>query len=505
MARSRCSKPGCASLCDAVLPPGSSAGSGSPRATLPSEPISGRFRRRATGARLRRLGPRKLGALVLAYLSLWAVRLGLRRIPFARSRNWLARIGPLTSFRLPALPFCWAIEALSRRLPWSTCLIQAAAGRLLLALSGTPSRVVIGVRQQDGEFRAHAWLESGGRILLGWRPLERFQVIDAVGQAGPCEEPAFDRVPPAEPSTLCSGERLGYFLARYRWNEAQASLAAGWDADALPWEGILRYLQQSGLFPMARRNLRHYGIRAPEPVREALETLFVRNALAQHLQHEEGERLLRRLRAEGIPCVRFKGPELARRLYGSEQLRCSSDIDLFVPPESLSRARAICRSSGYRSPLDPVPTGILLESDTECGFVRKQGCLSYQLEIHWAFLWNASIEKTALAAFHDEVLLPGSWSLDWLYLGLAASAARDGWRNPKLLLDLQEVALLPGFDRARARALAARFGWERLLTAPSAADYLRLPLPQPLHPLYALLRPVRLLSSLGRNALPKAS
>jgi len=482
----------------------------------------------------------------LAYPLLWVVRIGLRRSSFAHFRGLFARVSPLPWLPLPPLPVCWAIELLSRRLPWSSCLVQAAAGHLLLALSGTPSRFVIGVRQQGAEFRAHAWLESGGRIVLGWLPLERFQVIDAVGQAIPLEEVAFARVPAAEPSTLGSGERLGYFLARYRWTETERLLAASWDADALPWIDILTYSRQSGLFPMLRRNLRHCGIRAPKPVLEALEEIFARNALAQRLQHEESERLLRLLRAEGIPCVTFKGPDLARLLYGTEQLRCSSDIDLFIPLESLSRARAICRESGYRSPLEPVPTEILLENDTECGFLRKQGCLAYHLEIHWAFLWNASLEKDALAVFRDEVLLAGRWTLDWLYLGLAASAARDRWRNPKLLLDAQEIALLPGFDRTRARALAVRYGWERLLerldhalasspwrlprssrrpgrshflallppghrcrfalrllAAPSAADYLWLPLPRPLHALYSPLRPLRLLSSVrNRNALP---
>lgn len=143
----------------------------------PPRPAFARFR-------LPRLGPRRITALVLAYLSLWTIRIALRWLPFSRFRSLLARLSPRPGLRPPPLPFCWAIEVLSRRLPWSSCLVQAAAAHLLLTLSGTPSRLVIGVGRQGEEFRAHAWLESGGRIVLGLRPEERFARIDSIGQPG---------------------------------------------------------------------------------------------------------------------------------------------------------------------------------------------------------------------------------------------------------------------------------------------------------------------------------
>lgn len=147
---------------------------------FPGASVASASPRRPSWTRLLRLGPRKLAALALAYLFLWAVRIALRRMPFSRFRSSLSRVSPLARPHLPPLPFCWAIGVLARRLPWATCLIQAAAGHLLLALSGTPSRLAIGVRLEGEKLLAHAWLESAGQTVLGFLPQESFQPIDRV-------------------------------------------------------------------------------------------------------------------------------------------------------------------------------------------------------------------------------------------------------------------------------------------------------------------------------------
>ena len=63
------------------------------------------------------------------------------------------------------------VEAVRRALPLTlraSCLTQALAGWIMLTRHGTESRIRIGVASpgQQG-FKAHAWLESGGRVILG--------------------------------------------------------------------------------------------------------------------------------------------------------------------------------------------------------------------------------------------------------------------------------------------------------------------------------------------------
>ena len=62
----------------------------------------------------------------------------------------------------------WGVRAASRLIPGATCLTQALAGQYLLGRAGIEFTVRIGVNA-NGEkgFAAHAWLVSGGTILLG--------------------------------------------------------------------------------------------------------------------------------------------------------------------------------------------------------------------------------------------------------------------------------------------------------------------------------------------------
>jgi hypothetical protein len=49
-----------------------------------------------------------------------------------------------------------------------SCLVQALAARTLLSRYGQPSRLRIGVaKDEDGKLLAHAWVESGGSVIIG--------------------------------------------------------------------------------------------------------------------------------------------------------------------------------------------------------------------------------------------------------------------------------------------------------------------------------------------------
>ncbi|MEJ1937276.1 lasso peptide biosynthesis B2 protein [Nostoc sp. NIES-2111] len=61
----------------------------------------------------------------------------------------------------------WGMDLAAKVVPDATCLARAMAGQALLARSGYASDVCIGVEKADGKFAAHAWLTSGGAIVLG--------------------------------------------------------------------------------------------------------------------------------------------------------------------------------------------------------------------------------------------------------------------------------------------------------------------------------------------------
>ena len=107
------------------------------------------------------------GPIVLAVrIVLWllpspTILKGVRRLSAVRARE-------TRSPRPSVERLTWAVEAVSRRIPKATCLTQALSAQLLLRQFGYDSRLCLGVaRSPRGEFRAHAWLEHDGSIVIG--------------------------------------------------------------------------------------------------------------------------------------------------------------------------------------------------------------------------------------------------------------------------------------------------------------------------------------------------
>jgi hypothetical protein len=127
---------------------------------------------RNTLARIRRLTPGDLALLLRALWALGVVKVGLRVAPFERVRRYAEgrRRAPADRPGAPTRErIAWAVTALSRRLPGeTTCLPQALAALALLGRYGYDAELRVGVaKSDDGEFLAHAWVESGGRVIIG--------------------------------------------------------------------------------------------------------------------------------------------------------------------------------------------------------------------------------------------------------------------------------------------------------------------------------------------------
>jgi hypothetical protein len=89
-----------------------------------------------------------------------------------------------------------AIARAVPRLPFhSSCLVQALAARLMLARRRRPSTLVLGVKAENGAFRAHAWLLSGGGTVCGGLEAAGYQTIAALRPARDAWPPRADHVP----------------------------------------------------------------------------------------------------------------------------------------------------------------------------------------------------------------------------------------------------------------------------------------------------------------------
>jgi hypothetical protein len=120
--------------------------------------------------------------LVKAIMLLCAVRVGLALLPFRTSRRLLATLALLpvglrgVEDRCSADKVVRSVEVAGRLMPRaSTCLTQALTAQVLLLRRGNPALVHIGtVKGGRGELKAHAWLESGGEVVMGGGELEQF-------------------------------------------------------------------------------------------------------------------------------------------------------------------------------------------------------------------------------------------------------------------------------------------------------------------------------------------
>jgi len=109
----------------------------------------------------RRLLGRALSVVLTVRLQLWLRPRAAARM-ISHEPLLMPCLKPISPERI-----AWAVHAASRLVPGATCLTQALSGRRLLARSGYPAQIVLGVAKDGAALRAHAWLECDGKRLLG--------------------------------------------------------------------------------------------------------------------------------------------------------------------------------------------------------------------------------------------------------------------------------------------------------------------------------------------------
>ena len=116
--------------------------------------------------------------LIRTWILLGVIRLGLELVPFSTLRKLLDRLRPkLDSFKKESSEeqLVWSVTVVSPYIPKTTCLAQALTAQLLLQQAGHQACLHIGVEEaEEGGIKAHAWVESKGRILIGGMDLNRY-------------------------------------------------------------------------------------------------------------------------------------------------------------------------------------------------------------------------------------------------------------------------------------------------------------------------------------------
>jgi hypothetical protein len=128
-----------------------------------------------TLVRFKRLSKSERSLVYRAIVLIWVTRVGLWLLPFKWVDDWLNNLYPEPQVEVA---IGWAaikrvtsiVEVCSRYVPRATCLTQALVTRTLLARSGQCSKLRLGVQKKNSVFKAHAWVEVNGKVVIGGSP-----------------------------------------------------------------------------------------------------------------------------------------------------------------------------------------------------------------------------------------------------------------------------------------------------------------------------------------------
>jgi hypothetical protein len=116
--------------------------------------------------------------LIRTWILLALIRLGMALVPFSTLRKLLYRFRSMLGSvekEFSEDRLVWSVGVVSRFVPKATCLAQAITTQLLLQQAGHQACLHIGVTEAEkGGLKAHAWVESQGKVLIGGIDLNQY-------------------------------------------------------------------------------------------------------------------------------------------------------------------------------------------------------------------------------------------------------------------------------------------------------------------------------------------
>ncbi len=309
-------------------------------------------------------------------------------------------------------------------------------------------------------------------------------------------------------------QRLLLCCARLDVRGATAGEIESLVRSGVDWNRVIAYAAWHQVTPLLHRTL---STCIPELIPAAVKLVFElhiqRYSKQYRLQFNELLRIVELLAANGIPIIPFKGPTLARLIYGDLSLRPFSDLDFLLHSHDVDRALQLLESLGYVAPS--------ARTDKQERHFRLYAC-QYKIGRHDGEVWIEPHWTLAQRVFAIDLDYGALWqrsgSQSWegglirtfalrdLPLVLCVHGFREQWRRLKWICDVAELLRqTPGFDWSVIFQEARSVGCERILRVglTLAHDLLDAPAPNPMEPdpqVNALVSRVR--SNLFKTSLP---
>lgn len=236
------------------------------------------------------------------------------------------------------------------------------------------------------------------------------------------------------------------------------------------WDRLLSLAENQGVLPLLCQALECLPNSIPVEHFTSLAQKYKANLRKALILSAELIRVVDALAASQIEVMPYKGLVLAEVMYKDLALRQAGDIDLFLRPADLARAREILRALGYtpHKQLSKLEERAYLRSGYECAFDSAAG--RNVLEIHWAiqprfyavdFNLEELFQRAATVSVAGREIKTLSSEDSFIILGL--HAAKHLWERLIWICDLARIMEDEDLDWDQVGSVAKRLGIQRIL------------------------------------------
>jgi hypothetical protein len=254
------------------------------------------------------------------------------------------------------------------------------------------------------------------------------------------------------------------------------------------WVEFARLTQCHSVGPIVYRSLSAFPKVVPGPVLEQLRRDYQRNAQKSLRLTHELIRILDCLDSHGIPAIPYKGPVLAKAVYGDIAWRRFSDLDILIRAADVPGAKAAVHELGYTPTLDlnEAEQSAHVAAGHEWAFDGPLG--NNLLEIQWRVLPRFYAVEFNIQDFFERASLVDlggrfvrTLASEDLLLVLCVHTAKHVWSRLSWLCDIAATMRFQPIDYISVHRTAKGLGIEKIVAVSFLlqSQLLGVPVPMP--------------------------
>ena len=258
----------------------------------------------------------------------------------------------------------------------------------------------------------------------------------------------------------------------------------------LDWQQLLQLVDHHRVVPQIYGTLSAFSHLIPTRQLDALRSRYQENARNALWFTAELQRILSYLESAGIPALPYKGPVLAKSLYGEVTQRQFNDLDILIRPADVPKAKSALLALGYPCSPELRPQQEPAYIASGCGYVFHSPAGRNLLDLQWRIVprfYSIDFDVADFLKRADEIGLATQEIMEDgrprpsvsprrdpscpvrtlcaedLLLVLCVHAAKHVWIQLSWLCDIAQLATSQPLDWNAIQDEARRLGIERIV------------------------------------------